>query len=74
MKVLILGANGFLGPHVVKALEGDYTLRLTDIKEPPDKMHEFIHVAGRIALKLTSMAYFKSSLSSSTIRSCDGIT
>jgi nucleoside-diphosphate-sugar epimerase len=44
MKVLILGANGFLGPHVVKALEGDYALRLTDIKEPPDTTHEFIHV------------------------------
>lgn len=44
MNVLILGANGFLGPHVVKALEGGHTLRLTDINEPPDTPHEFIHV------------------------------
>ena len=33
MKVLILGANGMLGPHVVKALEGRHELRLTDIND-----------------------------------------
>ena len=41
MKVLILGANGQLGPHVVDALEGEHTLRLTDVNEPPDTPHEY---------------------------------
>lgn len=34
MKVLILGANGYLGPHVVKALEEEHELLITDIKPP----------------------------------------
>ncbi len=33
MNVLILGANGQLGPYVVKALEGNHTLRLTDVND-----------------------------------------
>lgn len=44
MNVLILGANGYLGPHVVKALEGEHTLRLTDINELDDTPHEYIKV------------------------------
>lgn len=51
MKVLILGANGYLGPHVVKALAADHRLRVTDIKPPPTtikeefgKQHEFFEV------------------------------
>ena len=45
MKVLILGANGYLGPHVVKALEGEHELRITDIKPPPaPTRHEFRRV------------------------------
>src|SRR5688572_16300262 len=45
MKVLILGANGYLGPHVVKALEPHHELRVTDIKPPAVKSrHEFIRV------------------------------
>jgi nucleoside-diphosphate-sugar epimerase len=43
MNVLILGANGHLGPHVVKALEPHHRLRLTDIK-PVETPHEFMHV------------------------------
>ena len=43
MKVLILGAEGNLGPHVIKALEPHYHLRLTDIKSISTK-HEFISV------------------------------
>lgn len=35
MKVVIYGANGMLGPHVVKALEGRHELLLTDVKPPP---------------------------------------
>ncbi len=35
MKVLILGANGMLGPHVVKAMDGRYDIRATDINDPP---------------------------------------
>jgi NAD dependent epimerase/dehydratase family len=45
MKVLILGANGYLGPHVVKALEPHHELRISDIKPPAEKSrHEFLHV------------------------------
>ena len=45
MKVLILGANGYLGPHVVKALESHHELRVTDIRPPAEKTrHEFMHV------------------------------
>ena len=41
MKVLIIGANGYLGPHVVKALEAHHVLRVTDIKPPaPKSRHE----------------------------------
>lgn len=44
MNVLILGGHGFLGPHVVTALEGgDYRLRVTDIK-PIDSPHETMQV------------------------------
>ncbi len=35
MNVLLLGANGFLGPHVMKALRGRHNLLATDIKPPP---------------------------------------
>lgn len=46
MKVLVLGASGYLGPHVVKALEnaGKYELRLTDIKDVLETKHEYIKV------------------------------
>ncbi len=43
MKVLILGANGMLGPHVIKALEGKHELRLTDINDL-DSPHEYFKV------------------------------
>lgn len=50
MNVLILGANGYLGPHVVKALAPQHHLRITDIRPAPAKMkeafqgHEFLDV------------------------------
>ncbi len=44
MRVLILGATGYLGPHVVKALEGKHVLRLTDIKESLPDEHEYLQV------------------------------
>lgn len=44
MKILILGANGMLGPYVVKALEDKHTLRLTDIGETYQMPHEYIQV------------------------------
>ena len=45
MKVLLIGANGYLGPHVVKALEPHHELRVTDIKPPAEKSrHEFLNV------------------------------
>ena len=45
MKVLLLGGNGYLGPHVVKALDREHELLVTDIKPPAEKSrHEFRHV------------------------------
>ena len=44
MNVLILGANGELGPHVVKAVEGEHSLRLTDINEYKGSSHEYLRV------------------------------
>ena len=43
MKVVIYGSNGMLGPHVVKALEGQVELRLTDL-EPFDTPHDMVPV------------------------------
>ena len=43
MKILILGAKGNLGPYVVKTLESNYHLRLTDV-EPMKTKHEFMLV------------------------------
>ena len=31
MKILLLGANGMLGPHVVKVLEKEHDLILSDV-------------------------------------------
>ena len=44
MNVLILGSSGMLGPHVVKALEDDHKLRLTDITDLERTPHEYIKV------------------------------
>lgn len=50
MKVLLIGANGYLGPHVVRALAAGHHLRITDIKPAPDELrreyaaHEFFDV------------------------------
>jgi hypothetical protein len=47
MNVLLIGANGYLGPHVVRALAPHHHLRITDIKPPPAEIkgefagHEF---------------------------------
>jgi uronate dehydrogenase len=37
MRVLITGAAGLIGGHLVKALEGEHTLRLGDIRPIPDE-------------------------------------
>lgn len=50
MNVLLLGANGYLGPHVVRALAPHHHLRVTDIKPADDKLrqaypgHEFFDI------------------------------
>ena len=45
MKVLIIGANGYLGPYVAAALAPHHQLRLTDVKPPAtDPGHEFLRV------------------------------
>ena len=43
MNILLLGGNGFLGPYVVKALENDHQLRITDIM-PIDSPHDTLQV------------------------------
>ena len=50
MRVLLLGANGFMGPHVVKAIAPYHRLRITDVVPPSAeireqyKEHEFLTV------------------------------
>ncbi len=50
MNVLLIGANGYLGPHVVKALAPHHRQRITDIKPPPEEIkqnyagHQFVRV------------------------------
>ena len=44
MNVLLIGANGYLGPHVIKELAADYHLRITDITPPsPEIRQRFSH-------------------------------
>ena len=43
-KVVVFGANGQLGPHVVSALEGDYELYLNDVKDDMDTDHDYRRV------------------------------
>jgi UDP-glucose 4-epimerase len=40
MNVLLIGANGYLGPHVVQALASHHHLKITDIKPPPTGFKE----------------------------------
>ena len=40
MNVLIVGANGYLGPHVVRTLAPHHHLRITDIKPAPAEVKE----------------------------------
>ena len=40
MKVLLIGACGYLGPHVVKALASHHQLRITDVKPASAAMKE----------------------------------
>ena len=50
MNVLLIGANGYMGPHVVKELASSHRLRITDITPPPTEIaqayreHEFQQV------------------------------
>ena len=50
MNVLILGANGYMGPHVIQELAGRHTLRITDIRPAPAEIqaqygdHQFMDV------------------------------
>jgi hypothetical protein len=51
MNVLLIGANGYMGPHVVQALAPTHRLRITDVQPPPEEMtqaygqqHEFQRV------------------------------
>ena len=40
MNVLLIGANGYLGPHVVRTLAPYHHLRITDIKPPRQRLKE----------------------------------
>lgn len=50
MKLLLIGANGYMGPHVIKKLAPRHRLRITDVKPPPEEIrrqfadHEFQNV------------------------------
>ena len=33
MKILLLGANGYLGPHVIAAIGDDHELLITDLDD-----------------------------------------
>ena len=44
MNVLMLGANGMLGPHVVKALQGEHKLRITGLNDLENSPHEHFKV------------------------------
>ena len=41
MKVAIYGANGAMGPHVIRALEGEHELRLSDVNDLEGSPHEY---------------------------------
>ena len=56
MNVLIIGANGHLGPHVVRALEGRHHLRLTDVEPESDTSHEYQQVDVRSSEQVTDAA------------------
>jgi hypothetical protein len=50
MNVLLIGANGYMGPHVVRALADNHRLRITDVRPVPKEIeqtygeHEFQQV------------------------------
>ncbi|MBI4220844.1 MAG: NAD-dependent epimerase, partial [Chloroflexi bacterium] len=49
MKILVLGANGMLGPWVIQALRDRHELLLTDIVEPKSKTgHQFRRVDASV--------------------------
>ncbi len=52
MRILILGANGRMGRHVVKALGEEHTLRLTDVIELDETPREYFENYG---LRLTNV-------------------
>ena len=54
MKILLLGGNGELGPHVVKALEKMHTLRITDINNL-ETDHEYIKVDSSDTVSYTHL-------------------
>lgn len=56
MKVLIIGANGSLGPHVAQALEGRHHLRLTDVEPKSKTSHEYRQVDVRSLEQVTDAA------------------
>ena len=42
MNVLLLGANGYMGPHVVRTLGPHHRMRITDVQPPPqDILRDF---------------------------------
>ena len=41
MKILILGSNGMLGPHVERVLQEDHQLLLTDVGKTYDGPNEY---------------------------------
>jgi len=50
MKVLLIGAGGYLGPHVARALASEHRLRITDVRPLPAAMTKEFggHELGRL--------------------------
>ena len=56
LNVLILGGNSRLGPHVVRALEGEHKLRITDINEVEASPHEYFRVDSSNLIQVMAAA------------------
>ncbi len=54
MKVLMIGANGYLGPHAVRALAPHHRLRITDVKPAPEEIRRELPGHEYFELDITS--------------------
>lgn len=55
MNVLLIGANGYLGPHVVRALAPHHQLRITDVQPAPEEIRRDFPRHEYFELDVTSL-------------------